>query len=139
MFAVFKSGGKQYKVAAGDVLKVEKLEGEKGSVVVFDTILAVGDANGLKAAGSTKVSAEIINQTKDDKVLIFKKKRRHNYRRKRGHRQPITWVKIQEIGENLKAKAAAPKAEAKTEAKKEAKAAAPKKAAASKKPAADKA
>ncbi|NDF11689.1 MAG: 50S ribosomal protein L21 [Proteobacteria bacterium] len=133
MFAVFKSGGKQYKVAAGDVLKVEKLEGEKGAVVVFDNILAVGDANGLKAAGSTKVSAEIINQTKDDKVLIFKKKRRHNYRRKRGHRQPITWVKIQEIGEGLKAKAAAPKAESKTEAK----AAAPKKAAA-KKPAADK-
>lgn len=137
MFAVIKTGGKQYKVAKNDVIKVEKLvaggrnspKAEKGAVVVFDQILAVGEGAkvtlGSPLVKNMKVSAEVINQGKDDKVIIFKKKRRQNYRRKNGHRQELMWLRIQDIGEGLTAKAApaqvekkkaAPKAEAASEA-----------------------
>jgi len=126
MFAVIKTGGKQYKVAKNDVLKIEKIEGEAGSVVVFDEVLAFTDDKGNTKVGSPlvenmTVSAEVIEQKKDDKVLIFKKKRRHNYRRKVGHRQQVAWIRIQDIAEGLKAKKApakkaAPKKEADTKA-----------------------
>lgn len=152
MFAVIKTGGKQYKVAKDDVLKIEKVDGEVGSVIVFDQVLAVTDEKGKSTIGTPvvknmTVSAEVLDQKKDDKVLIFKKKRRHNYRRKIGHRQQVAWVRIQDIAEGLTPsevkkrapakKAAAKKDEAKAEDKPEAKKApakkaAPKKAAAKK-------
>ncbi|MCP5361631.1 MAG: 50S ribosomal protein L21 [Hyphomicrobiales bacterium] len=156
MFAIFKTGGKQYKVQKDGVLKIEKIAGNAGDVVVFDEVILTADDKGKATVGAplvkdVKVSAEILGQDKDDKVLVFKKKRRHNYRRKRGHRQQVTWVKVQEIGTGLTAKAgtgakAAPKkaaAEAKEtakEAKASAKPAAAKKAdkPAAKKPAAKK-
>lgn len=125
MFAVIKTGGKQYKVAKNDVLKIEKVEGEAGSVIVFNEVLAYTDDKGNTKIGSplvdnVKVSAEVIEQKKDDKVLIFKKKRRHNYRRKIGHRQEIVWIRIQDIAEGLKAKKApVDKDTKKVEAKKE--------------------
>ena len=109
MFAVFKTGGKQYKVAKSDVVKIEKVSGKTGSVIVFDEVLAFGEDGGKVTLGTplvsdVKVSAEVLEQKKDDKVIIFKKKRRHNYRRKNGHRQQVTIVRIQDIGKGLTAK-----------------------------------
>lgn len=101
MFAVVQTGGKQYKVESGTVLKVEKLVGNPGDKIELGKVLAVGDANGAKLgdkAESVKVMAEILGQVKADKVIIFKKKRRHNYRRKNGHRQQLTQVKVTSIG-----------------------------------------
>jgi large subunit ribosomal protein L21 len=167
MFAVIKTGGKQYKLQAGDIFHVEKLAGEAGSVIDFNEVLALGTGAGITIGTplvkGASVAVQIVDQKKDDKVMIFKKKRRHNYRRKRGHRQEITVVKVLEVLEAgkkrtvepqpLKAKyvnpAQRPKA-GKTEVKApapKAKAAAPKaektetkaKAAPSKKPAAAKA
>lgn len=143
MFAVVRYGAKQYKVQKDDVLKLERVEGDEGAVVVLEDVLAAGDASGLKT-GKVKVAVEIIGQGKDDKKIIFKKRRRQNYRRTRGHRQQVTWVKVQDIGENVQAKAAPAekkqkKAEAAAPAKKaEAKAAPAKKTTAAKKPAAKK-
>lgn len=97
MFAVVESGGKQYHVKAGDVIKVERLAGEQGSVVNLDKVLAVGDKVGAPTVSSAKVTAEVLEHAKTDKVLVFKKKRRHNYRRKRGHRQQISVLRIKEI------------------------------------------
>ena len=97
MYAVIKTGGKQYKVAAGDVLKVEKISGNEGSEVVFNEVLALGDNVGKPLVSGASVKATIIKQAKDDKVIVFKKKRRQNYRRKNGHRQNITIVKIAEF------------------------------------------
>ncbi len=90
MFAVVRTGGKQYRVAAGDKIAVEKLAGEAGDKVSLDDVLfaSEGEAKGLA------VSAEIIAQAKGEKVIVFKKRRRHNYRRKNGHRQPYTELKI---------------------------------------------
>ncbi len=109
MFAVIKTGGKQYKVAKNGVVKVEKLAAELGSTIIFDQVLAVTDANGNVTIGAplvknVVVSAEVLEHKKADKVIIFKKKRRHNYRRKKGHRQEIVVLRIQDIGEGLKAK-----------------------------------
>lgn len=110
MFAVVKTGGKQYKVAKNDVIKVEKLEAEAGAVIILDQVLAVGDEKSLTLGSplvaNVAVSAEVLEQKKDAKVIIFKKRRRHNYRRKKGHRQNVTILRVQEIGEGLKAKAA---------------------------------
>jgi large subunit ribosomal protein L21 len=105
MFAVVRTGGKQYRVAAGDKIVVEKLSGEAGDAVSLNDVLfaSEGDAKGLT------VAAEIIAQAKADKVTIFKKKRRHNYRRHAGHRQQHTILKIVSVGA---AKKAAPKKEA---------------------------
>jgi large subunit ribosomal protein L21 len=146
MFAVIKTGGKQYKVAPNNIIKVEKLDAEAGSVILLDQVLAVGDEKsvtlGAPLVKNVTVSAEVLEQAKADKVIIFKKKRRHNYRRKKGHRQQITVLRIQEIGEGLKAKAAPAKTEAASKVeKKAAKASAPaaeKKDAAAEKPAAKK-
>jgi len=97
MFAVIKTGGKQYKVASNDVLSVEKLEGAVGDKVEFGDVLMAGGKIGAPLVAGAKVLAEIVKQFRDDKVVIFKKRRRHNYRRKKGHRQYLTEVKITEI------------------------------------------
>jgi len=129
MFAVIKTGGKQYKVAADDVLKVEKLAGEAGDVVTFEEVLMVGNGAdvtvGTPTVEGALVAAEFVETRKERTVIIFKKRRRHNSRRRNGHRQLLTTVKITEIltgGKKPAAKAkAAPKADTKVEAKAEAK------------------
>lgn len=139
MFAVVKTGGKQYRVAVDDVIKVEKLPGDAGGSITFEDVLMVGDDKGLKVGTPTlsgiSVTAEILEQARADKIIVFKKKRRHNYRRKRGHRQEQTVLRITGIGDVKKAatkKAAEPKAEAPADkaAEKAPAKAAPKKAAA---------
>lgn len=94
MFAVIKTGGKQYKVAKDDVIAVEKLSGAVGETVTFDQVLMVGDKVGAPIVDGAAVTAEVVDQFKGEKVIVFKKKRRQNYRRKRGHRQQQTLVKI---------------------------------------------
>jgi large subunit ribosomal protein L21 len=111
MFAVVRTGGKQYRVTAGDKIVVEKLAGETGDKVDITDILLAGEGSDLKPVAGFVVGAEIIAQAKADKVTVFKKRRRHNYRRKKGHRQQHTILKIVSIG-GEKAKAAKPKAEA---------------------------
>ncbi|MDE1971579.1 MAG: 50S ribosomal protein L21 [Hyphomicrobiales bacterium] len=100
MFAVFKTGGKQYRVAAEDVLRVDKVKGEPGEIVEFGEVLVVGgEAVTLGApvvAGAT-VAAEVLDQTRGGKVIAFKKRRRKNSRRRRGHRQEFTLIRITEI------------------------------------------
>jgi large subunit ribosomal protein L21 len=113
MFAIVRTGGKQYRVAAGDKIVVEKLAGEAGDTITLSDVLLAGDGGELKSTDGLTVSAEIIAQAKADKVTVFKKKRRHNYRRKRGHRQQHTILKIVAIGDQ---KAAPKKAAAKKEA-----------------------
>lgn len=145
MFAIVRTGGKQYRVAAGDKIAVEKIEGEAGDTVSLGDILLAGDGGEVKDAKGLVVSAEIIAQTRGEKVIVFKKRRRHNYRRRNGHRQSLTLLRILAVGEAKKAapkKEAAPKAEAAPAAEAKAapaKEAAPKKAAAPKKEAAPKA
>lgn len=97
MFAVIRTGGKQYKVANGDVIAVEKLEGNAGDKVEIGEVMAAGDKIGAPLLSGAKVLAEIVKQFRDDKVIIFKKRRRHNYRRKKGHRQYLTEIKITDI------------------------------------------
>ncbi len=101
MYAVIKTGGKQYRVSQGDVLKVEKLNGEVGSSIEIGSVLAVGEGDGIKVGAPTvegaKVIAEILAQGKNKKVIIFKKRRRKGYTKKQGHRQLFTSIKIQEI------------------------------------------
>jgi len=113
MFAVVRTGGKQYRVAAGDKIVVEKLAGEAGDTITLDDVLFAGEGSEIKDSKGLAVSAEIIAQAKADKVIVFKKRRRHNYRRRNGHRQQHTILKIVSIGgEAPKKKAAAKKAEA---------------------------
>lgn len=100
MFAVIQTGGKQYKVSAGDTLKVEKLELEVGAKVQFDVLLT--SDNGVIVAGNPVVkgvvcTAEVVAQGKGDKIVVYKYKPKKNYRRKQGHRQPFTQIKILEI------------------------------------------
>jgi large subunit ribosomal protein L21 len=111
MFAIVRTGGKQYRVAAGDKIVVEKLAGEAGDSVTLSDVLFAGDGGETKSTDGLTVSAEIVAQAKADKVTVFKKKRRHNYRRKRGHRQQLTILKIVAIG-GKKAEKKADKAEA---------------------------
>ena len=87
MFAVVRTGGKQYRVAPGDKIVVEKLAGNAGDRVTLGDVLLAGDGGDLKSTSGLSVAAEIIAQAKGDKVTVFKKRRRHNYRRKKGHRQ----------------------------------------------------
>jgi large subunit ribosomal protein L21 len=98
MFAIVRTGGKQYRVAAGDKIVIEKIAGEAGDTISLDDVLLAGEGGDLKSTDGLIVSAEIIAQAKADKVTVFKKKRRHNYRRKRGHRQQLTILKILSIG-----------------------------------------
>ena len=97
MFAVIKTGGKQYKVTSGDVIKVEKLNAQEGSEVTFSEVLALDEKIGKPFVKGASVKATVLKQAKDAKVIIFKKKRRQNYRRKNGHRQQITLVKILDV------------------------------------------
>jgi large subunit ribosomal protein L21 len=100
MFAVIRTGGKQYRVAKDDVITVEKLEGDVGTSVTLGEVLMAGDGADAKLGGALKgaaVTAEIVEHRLADKVLIFKKRRRHNYRRKRGHRQPQTLLRVTDI------------------------------------------
>lgn len=97
MFAVVESGAKQYQVLPGKVIKVERLAGEVGQSIELDKVLVAGDKIGAPYLEGAKVIAEVLEQGKADKVIIFKKKRRHNYRRKRGHRQQITVLRVKEI------------------------------------------
>lgn len=97
MFAVIRTGGKQYKVTSGDVIAIEKLEGKEGDKVEIKDVLMVDQKIGAPLVSGAKVLAEIVKQFRDDKVIIFKKRRRHNYRRKKGHRQYLTQVKITDI------------------------------------------
>ena len=99
MYAVIKTGGKQYRVTSGDVLKIEKIAGEEGKEVVFNEVLALGDVIGTPLVANASVKAMVLKQAKDKKVIVFKKKRRQNYRRKNGHRQNITIVKITDLCE----------------------------------------
>lgn len=98
MFAIVRTGGKQYRVAAGDKIVVEKLAGAAGDTITLSDVLFAGDGGETKSTDGLTVSAEIVAQAKADKVTVFKKKRRHNYRRKRGHRQQLTILKIVAIG-----------------------------------------
>ena len=97
MYAVIKTGGKQYKVASGDVVKLEKIAGEEGKEVIFNEVLALDDTVGTPLVSGASVKATVLKQTRDAKVIVFKKKRRQNYRRKNGHRQSVTIVKITDI------------------------------------------
>lgn len=97
MYAVIKTGGKQYKVASGDVVKLEKIAGEEGKEVIFNEVLALDDTVGTPLVSGASVKATVLKQVRDAKVIVFKKKRRQNYRRKNGHRQSVTIVKITDI------------------------------------------
>ena len=94
-FAIFQTGGKQYRVQEGDIIKVEKLNADGN--IDFDQVLMVGDKVGSPFVDGASVSATVVEQKRGDKVLVFKKKRRQNYRRTRGHRQFITVLKITAI------------------------------------------
>ncbi len=107
MFAIVRTGGKQYRVAAGDKISVEKLAGEAGDTVVLDDVLLAGEGADIKDSKGLTVSAEIVAQTRGEKVIVFKKRRRHNYRRRNGHRQSLTILKIVSIGAAAPKKAAA--------------------------------
>lgn len=121
MFAIVRTGGKQYRVAAGDKIAVEKLAGEAGDTITLGDVLLAGEGDTVADASKVTVSAEIIAQAKSEKTIVFKKRRRHNYRRKAGHRQQMTLLRITDVGAGAKKapakKAAAPKKDADTEAK----------------------
>lgn len=101
MYAVIRTGGKQYRVAKNDVILVERLPGDTGAVVSFDEVLMVGEGQtgniGYPLVSGASVSATILEQKRSDKVIVFKKKRRKNYRRKAGHRQNLTVLRITDI------------------------------------------
>ena len=97
MFAVVRTGGKQYRVHPGDKIVVEKLDGNAGDKVTLGDVLFAGDGGSLKSTSGLTVAAEIVAQAKADKVTVFKKRRRHNYRRKKGHRQHQTVLRITEV------------------------------------------
>jgi len=145
MFAVVRTGGKQYRVAENDVIVVEKLAGDAGEVIVLGDVLAVGDDKaqtiGTPTVSGASVAAQVLEQTRGDKIIVFKKKRRQGYRRKRGHRQELTALRVTEILTGGKkpspAKAKTPaKSTTKTGAKSDDKPAAAAKKPAAKKPAA---
>ncbi len=100
MFAVFKTGGKQYRVAAEDVLRVDKVQGEPGEIIAFGEVLVVGGDNttlGAPTVAGATVAAEVLEQARGPKIIAFKKRRRKNSRRKRGYRQEFTLLRITEI------------------------------------------
>ncbi|MGB3807137.1 MAG: 50S ribosomal protein L21 [Erythrobacter sp.] len=115
MFAIVRTGGKQYRVAAGDKIAVEKLSGDAGDTITLGDVLLAGEGDSIADASKVTVSAEIIAQAKSEKVVVFKKRRRHNYRRKAGHRQQMTLLRITDVGEGGTKKAATKKAAPKTE------------------------
>jgi large subunit ribosomal protein L21 len=128
MFAVVRTGGKQYRVAPGDKIVVEKLDGNAGDRVTLGEVLLAGDGSNLKSTDGLTVAAEIVAQAKGDKVTVFKKRRRHNYRRKKGHRQQHTILKIVAIGDHKHAPSKAEGEQKKAPAEAESAPAAPAKA-----------
>ncbi len=142
MYAVVKTGGKQYRVSKDDILKVERLPGDAGDVITLDDILMVGEGKNVtlgepRVAGAA-VAAEILEQGRGPKITVFKKRRRQNYRRKKGHRQLLTVLKVTDIlTDGAKPKPAAKKAAKKAAPKAETEKAEPKKAAPKKAAAAD--
>ena len=142
MYAVIRTGGKQYRVAPEDVIEVEKVPGAAGDIIQFSDVLMLGGDGapeiGTPMVDGASVAAEVIDQTRAPKIIVFKKKRRKNYRRKRGHRQELTAVRITEILTGGKAPAKAKAAAKKPAAEKTEDKAAPAKAEAdAKKPAAE--
>ena len=97
VFAVIQTGGKQYRVAQGDILAVERLAGEVGERIAFERVLMVAEGGDLGPAAGARVTADILEHKRDAKIIVFKKKRRKKYRRRAGHRQHRTVVKIAEI------------------------------------------
>jgi len=142
MYAVFRSGGKQYRAAKGDVLRLEKIEAEEGAIISFDDVLLIGEGADIKVGNpvlsGSSVSGKVLRQGKSKKVSVVKFKRRQNYLRQGSHRQFFTEVEITDIGGTAKKKAAPKKTEEAAE-KPAAKKPAAKKKAASKKPATKKA
>ncbi len=135
MYAVVKTGGKQYRVSKDDIMKVERLPGEAGDIITLDEVLMLGDGGNVTVGepmiSGAAVAAEILEQKRDKKIIVFKKRRRQNYRRKNGHRQHLTVLRVTDIlTDGAKPKPAAKKAAKKEEPKAEAKKAAPKAAAA---------
>jgi large subunit ribosomal protein L21 len=123
MFAVIRTGGKQYRVAPNDIIEVEKIAGKPGDIVELAEVILLGGDGGPKTGSPTIagaiVAAEVIAQTRADKIVVFKKKRRKNYRRKKGHRQLLTALRITEIlTDGKKPSKVAPKPEAKKAEKK---------------------
>ena len=110
MYAVIKTGGKQYRVAQDDVITVERLAGDAGADVTFDEVLMVGNKAGSPTVEGASVTGKIVEQTRGDKIIVFKKKRRKDYKRTAGHRQDLTVVQITDIAAAAKKKAAAKKA-----------------------------
>ena len=111
MYAIFENGSKQYKVAVGDLLKVEKLNAEIGSTVQFPAVLTA-DENGIKVGAEVAkvcVSCEVVSQGKEKKIIVFKYKAKKNERKKQGHRQPYTQIKVTAIGEAAAKKTASKK------------------------------
>ena len=100
MYAVIETGGKQYKVAEGDIIFIEKLEVNEGDVITLDKVVAVADENGIKVASEVagaSVSAKVLKNGKEKKVIVYKMKPKKGYRKKQGHRQPYTKLQIEKI------------------------------------------
>lgn len=97
MFAVIQTGGKQYRVAKDDVIRVEKLAGKEGDNIVLDQVLMVNDKVGAPLVSGAKVTAKVVAQARGEKIIVFKKRRRQNSRRKNGHRQDLTILRITDI------------------------------------------
>jgi len=100
MYAVIRTGGKQYRVAPNDVVSIEKLDAAPGEDVAFDDVLMVGGAEplfGTPTVPGARVTATVVEQARADKIIVFRKKRRQNFRRKRGHRQELTVIRVGEI------------------------------------------
>ena len=114
-YAVIKSGGKQYRVSSGDVILVEKILGDNGTKVTFEEVIMMGEGKTIHIEAAEHKSAtvigEVIEQTRGSKITVFKKKRRHNYRRKQGHKQDLTAVRIKSL--NLKGTSKPAKSESK--------------------------
>ena len=115
MYAILETGGKQYRVAEGDIITVEKLQGEPGDVIEFDKVLLLSDDNDVKVGtpylDGTKVFGEIVESGKGKKVIVYKYKSKKDYRKKQGHRQPFTAVEITSLTGSPKARKAEPKKE----------------------------
>jgi large subunit ribosomal protein L21 len=122
MFAVIRTGGKQYRVAADDVITIDKVKGEPGEIIQFGEVLLLGGDNvqlGNPTVGGASVAGEVVDQGRGAKIIAFKKRRRKNSRRKRGHRQEFTMVRITEILTEGRTPTPRPKAEAKPKPAKE--------------------
>jgi large subunit ribosomal protein L21 len=98
MFAIVRTGGKQYRVAPGDKIVIDKIDGEAGASITLGDVLLAGEGSDLRSVEGLTVGAEIIAQAKGEKVIVFKKRRRHNYRRRNGHRQQHTILRIVSVG-----------------------------------------